>query len=63
MASRDVFKREVVRMRDWANQHDGQFPPLLVSIIGRNNPYWILYFFLVTPKSHGNYFQIRKLTR
>ena len=35
MAKKDIFKREVKRMCDWADQHDGQFPPLPVSVLGR----------------------------
>ena len=33
--AKDVFKREIKRMRDWADQHGGKFPPLPVNVLGR----------------------------
>jgi hypothetical protein len=34
MAKKDIFKRELKRMRDWADEHGGKFPPMTIGILG-----------------------------
>jgi len=51
MAGKDVLKREVKRMRDWADQHDGQFPPFPVSVLGHRFTVELqVYYLIATPK-------------
>ena len=51
MAKKDIFKREVKGMRDWTDQHDGQFPPLLVSVLGcRLNIELRGYYLIASPE-------------
>jgi len=32
-AKKDIFKREVKRMRYWTEQQDGQFPPVPIIVL------------------------------
>ena len=51
MAKKDVFKQEIKRMRDWADQHKGLFPPLPISILGRRFSVELIgYNLIATPE-------------
>jgi len=51
MTKKDIFKQEAKRMRDWSDQHDGQFPPLSVGVLGRRFTVELKgYFLIASPK-------------